>query len=104
MSTSVSKPVRSLNFAPKYAGPGVLEQFFAITGARRLGEMSLVDARSPINQSGLLFHETLFDENAVSHIAFGKAYPDGVEGGAQMSEDQLTALGVNQSDTHVDSW
>jgi leucyl aminopeptidase (aminopeptidase T) len=37
-------------------------------------------------------------------IAFGKAYPDGVEGGAQMSEDQLTALDVNQSDTHVDSW
>lgn len=84
------------------AGQDVLEEFFAIPGAKRLGEMSLVDARSPINQSGLIFYETLFDENAVSHIAFGKAYPDGVEGGAQMAEEELTALGVNQSDTHVD--
>lgn len=83
-------------------GQDALEQFFTVPGAKRLGEMSLVDARSPINQSGLIFYETLFDENAVSHIAFGKAYPDGVVGGAQMSEDELTALGVNQSDTHVD--
>lgn len=83
-------------------GEEVLAQFFEIDGARRLGEASLVDARSPINQSGLIFYETLFDENAVSHIAFGRAYPDGVEGGAQMSREALIAAGVNQSDTHVD--
>lgn len=83
-------------------GEEVLAQFFEIPGAKRLGEASLVDARSPINQSGLIFYETLFDENAVSHIAFGRAYPDGVQGGAQMSKEELSAAGVNQADTHVD--
>ena len=83
-------------------GQDVLEQFFTIPGAKRLGEMSLVDARSPINQSNLIFYDTLFDENAVSHIAFGEAYPDGLVGGAQMSTEELIAQGVNQSDTHED--
>lgn len=83
-------------------GQAVLDEFFQIAGARRLGEISLVDVRSPINQSGLLFHETLFDENAVCHLAFGRAYPDGLEGSAELSEEELAAQGVNQSDTHVD--
>ncbi len=42
---------------------------------RRLGEVALVDVRSPINQAGVVFYETLFDEDAVCHIAFGQAYP-----------------------------
>ncbi|MCB0088884.1 MAG: aminopeptidase [Caldilineaceae bacterium] len=84
------------------AGQDVLEQFFEIPGTDRLGEASLVDVRSPVNQSGVIFHETLFDENAVCHIAFGSAYPDGVEGGSQLSNDELTALGVNESDAHLD--
>lgn len=83
-------------------GQAVLDEFFQIAGARRLGEISLVDVRSPINQSGLLFHETLFDENAVCHLAFGRAYPEGLEGAAELSEAELAAQGVNQSDTHVD--
>jgi aminopeptidase len=83
-------------------GQDVLEQFFEIAGARRLGEIALVDVRSPINQSGLLFFETLFDENAVCHIAFGEAYPEGVEGGANRTQQELAALGVNQADIHLD--
>jgi aminopeptidase len=83
-------------------GQEVLEQFFQIRGARRLGEISLVDVRSPINQSGLTFFETLFDENAVCHLAFGEAYPEGVENGSKRSPEELAALGVNQADTHVD--
>ena len=83
-------------------GQAVLEQFFQIPGARRLGEISLVDERSPVNQSGLTFYETLFDENAVCHIAFGKAYPEGLEGSAALSQEALRAEGVNESDTHVD--
>jgi aminopeptidase len=83
-------------------GQEVLEQFFAIRGARRLGEVALVDVRSPIYQSGLTFFETLFDENAACHIAFGEAYPECIEGGNDRSEDELIELGVNQADTHVD--
>jgi aminopeptidase len=83
-------------------GEDVLAQFFAIDGALRLGEVALVDASSPIFQSGLVFYEILFDENAACHIAFGEAYPECVEGGSAMSRDELAALGANFSDTHVD--
>ncbi len=83
-------------------GQDVLDQYFEIEGTRRLGELSLVDVRSPINQLGTVFHDTLFDENAVCHIAFGSAYSEGVAGGDEMSEEELNALGVNQSDAHQD--
>ncbi len=83
-------------------GEDVLAEFFAIPGAKRLGEVSLVDDRSPINQAGIIFFETLFDENAVCHIAFGDAYPGGIEGGDEMEREKLDALGANVSDTHVD--
>ena len=83
-------------------GQEILEQFFAIDGARRLGEVALVDVRSPINQAGVTFYETLFDENAVCHIAFGEAYPEGVVDGAAMSDEEQRAVGINKSDTHVD--
>lgn len=83
-------------------GQEVLEQYFDIPGTRRLGEVSLVDVRSPINRSGLLFHETLFDENAVCHIAFGDGYAEGVEGGDSLPEEELRALGINESNEHCD--
>ena len=84
------------------AGQEVLDELFAVDGARRLGEVSLVDARSPINQAGIIFHETLFDENAVSHIAFGEAYPDGVVDGSNLEAATLRSMGVNRSSLHVD--
>jgi len=71
-------------------------------GARRLGEVALVPASSPIARTGVLFFETLFDENAASHIALGRAYPTTVEGGAAMSEDEARAAGLNDSLAHVD--
>jgi aminopeptidase len=83
-------------------GLDVLTEFFQIAHANRLGEVSLVDVRSPVNQSGLLFYETLFDENAVCHIAFGKAYPECLAGAAELTPEQLVAAGVNDSDIHVD--
>lgn len=83
-------------------GEEVLGQLFEMDGAKRLGEVALVDVRSPINQAGIIFFDTLFDENAVCHIAFGEAYPGGVVGGDDMAREELDALGVNQSDTHVD--
>lgn len=83
-------------------GEELLHEFFAIRGTKRLGEVALVDVRSPINRSGVLFRETLYDENAVSHIAFGQAYPEGVQGGADLTREELNALGVNDADSHVD--
>ena len=71
-------------------------------GARRIGEVALVPASSPINRSGLLFYNTLFDENAACHIAFGDSYPGTVEGGKEMTDEQRAAHGMNKSDIHED--
>ncbi len=71
-------------------------------GARRLGEVALVPFSSPISRSGLLFFNTLFDENASSHIALGQAYSKCIRGGGQMSEDELSARGSNRSLIHID--
>lgn len=71
-------------------------------GAKRLGEVALVGIDSPIYQSGRLFRETLFDENAACHIAIGSAYRFCLEGGAQMSEGEAAELGCNVSNTHCD--
>ncbi|MFC4736432.1 aminopeptidase [Bacillus daqingensis] len=71
-------------------------------GAARLGEVALVPHSSPISQSGILFYNTLYDENASNHIALGSAYSTCVEGGADMSSDELKHAGLNTSITHVD--
>lgn len=83
-------------------GREVLDELFRLQGSRRLGEVALVDVRSPIQQAGVTFHETLFDENAASHIAFGQAYPEGVKGGSGLGREELDAMGVNVSDAHED--
>lgn len=71
-------------------------------GSRRLGEVALVPHESPVSQSGLIFYNTLFDENASCHIALGKAYPTNLQGGSGMSEKELDQHGVNDSLNHVD--
>ncbi|WP_067728399.1 aminopeptidase [Oceanobacillus damuensis] len=71
-------------------------------GARRLGEIALVPHESPVSQSGLIFYNTLFDENASCHIALGKAYPTNLDGGSAMNLDELDKHGVNDSLIHVD--
>ncbi|WP_337017795.1 aminopeptidase [Oceanobacillus massiliensis] len=71
-------------------------------GARRLGEVALVPHESPVSQSGLIFYNTLFDENASCHIALGKAYPTNLEGGSSMGDADLDKHGVNDSLIHVD--
>jgi aminopeptidase len=71
-------------------------------GARQLGEVALVPNPSPIAQSGVLFWNTLFDENAASHIALGQAYSTCLIGGEKMSSEELAALGANESLIHVD--
>ena len=64
--------------------------------------LALGPSSSPINQSGILFYSTLFDENAACLIAFGAGYPGTVKGGNAMSKEQLLALGVNDSLVHED--
>lgn len=71
-------------------------------GARHIGEVALVPDESPVSQSGLIFYNTLFDENASCHLALGKAYPTNVEKGATMTEEELEEHGVNDSTVHVD--
>jgi aminopeptidase len=71
-------------------------------GARRLGEVALVPHSSPISQSGLLFFNTLFDENAASHIALGQCYSKCFINGAKLSPQQIAAQGGNQSLIHID--
>jgi aminopeptidase len=71
-------------------------------GASRIGELALVPFDSPIQQSGLLFYNTLFDENAACHIALGRAYVNSIKGYAKMTPQQLTEIGCNRSMIHVD--
>jgi aminopeptidase len=85
------------------AGEDVLNRLISTDdGARRLGEVALVPASSPIAASGILFWSTLFDENAASHIALGQAYSTCLIGGEKMEEEALNALGANSSLIHVD--
>jgi aminopeptidase len=84
-------------------GQAVLEKLIGTdAGSKRLGEVALVPHSSPISQSGLLYFNTLFDENAASHIAIGSPYTKCVKGGGEMKAEDLTSRGLNTSDVHVD--
>ncbi len=71
-------------------------------GSRYIGEIALVPYDSPISNSGLTFYNTLFDENASCHLAFGKAYPTNIINGANMTHDELVERGCNMSLIHED--
>jgi aminopeptidase len=84
-------------------GEAVLQSMIGTDdGARRLGEVALVPHSSPISQSGLLFWNTLFDENAASHIALGQSYSTCLIDGNALSKAELAAKGANESLIHVD--
>jgi aminopeptidase len=84
-------------------GEEVLQKLIATDdGARRLGEVALVPHSSPISASGLLFFNTLFDENAACHIALGQAYSACVRDGDKLTPEELAAKGANDSLIHVD--
>ena len=68
----------------------------------RLGECALIPFDSPIRNTGILFLETLYDENASCHLALGKGFPDCYDGGYEMNSEQLLQAGINDSATHVD--
>jgi aminopeptidase len=84
-------------------GADVLEKVLSTDeGARHLGEVALVPQSSPISQSGILFYNTLFDENAASHIALGQAYSKCIRNGGSLSAEELTRRGANSSFIHID--
>ena len=71
-------------------------------GVLSLGEIALIGKHSPIAESGILFYNTLFDENASCHLAFGASYPTTVKDGNSLTAEQLAERGMNQSIQHVD--
>ena len=71
-------------------------------GAARLGEVALVPYDSPISQSGILFYETLFDENASCHLALGRGFNNNFKDFEKYSYEELKAKGLNESMIHVD--
>jgi aminopeptidase len=84
-------------------GEDVLRQLVETDpGSARLGEVALVPHGSPVAQSGLLFYNTLFDENAASHVALGSSYKFTLRGGEEMDDAAFEAAGGNRSATHVD--
>ena len=84
-------------------GEAVLKELVATAaGAARLGELALVPHGSPISESGLLFYNTLFDENAASHVALGSAYKFTLAGGESMEDADFERAGGNRSGVHVD--
>ncbi|GEK34654.1 aminopeptidase [Kurthia sibirica] len=84
-------------------GEEILKNLIATDeGSHYLGEVALVPHHSPISDSGLLYYNTLFDENASNHLAIGSAYAFCVKDGTSMTADQLAAAGLNRSLTHVD--
>lgn len=78
------------------------EMIHACEGADYLGEVALVEYSSAINKLNIVFQETLFDENASCHLAIGDSFPECIEDGPNKTKEELIALGLNKSDSHVD--
>ena len=84
-------------------GEEVLRQIIeADEHSASLGECALISKNTPIRQTGTLFFDTLYDENASCHLALGMGFPECIEGGLEMTKDQLLEHGINQSVVHVD--
>ena len=83
-------------------GEVLMKVLDADEGARRLGEVALVPHSSPISKSGLVFFNTLFDENAACHIAIGQCYSECFVGGARLTPEEIAARGGNKSMIHID--
>lgn len=84
-------------------GKEVLESILSLDeGASYLGECALVPFNSPINNIGILFYNTLFDENAACHLALGKGFTNLYPGYENMSDEEIYSKGINKSSSHVD--
>jgi aminopeptidase len=93
---------RIVDVAADAGADAVLAQLDTDDGARSLGEVSLVDRESRITKAGIVFHDTLFDENAGCHVAWGASFPFAVVGGLALSPAERHELGLNTSAVHTD--
>jgi aminopeptidase len=93
---------RITDVAADSGAEAVLAELDTDEGARSLGEVSLVDRDSRIAKAGILFHNTLFDENAACHVAWGQSFPFAVPGGFEMTEEERFGIGLNHSAVHTD--
>lgn len=96
------KDGRVVDFSAEKGEALLRSQIETDEGAARLGEVALVPHSSPISQSGVLFYNTLFDENASSHIALGRAYRNCIDGCENMDDEGFAEVGGNSSVTHLD--
>jgi aminopeptidase len=96
------KKGKVVRYTAKHNKELLTEMFSSDEGAARIGEIALVPKTSPIRKSGILFYNTLFDENAACHIAFGAGYPDNISGGEGMDRAKLKEKGLNDSLIHED--
>ncbi|HMU93265.1 MAG TPA: aminopeptidase [Anaerolineales bacterium] len=93
---------RAVNFSAKKGDADLRKLIETDENAGSLGEVALVPNSSPISQSGILFYNTLFDENASCHLALGSAYKSSMQGGVDMTDEEFAARGGNKSLIHVD--
>ena len=93
---------RAVKVEASSGGEVVEAQMSVDEGGGRLGEVALVDQDSAVGRTEMIFNNTLFDENATSHIAYGAAYSFCVDGAAGLSKEELLARGVNDSAVHTD--
>lgn len=96
------KDGKVVDFTAKEGSDVLKELLSSDEGASFLGEVALVPVDSPVSNSGIVFYNTLFDENASCHFAFGKAYPSCIAYGTEMSDEDLENHYVNNSIIHVD--
>ena len=90
-------------FAKDDEAKGLLEKLVSLDeGAARLGEVALVPFDSPVNQTGLLFYNTLYDENACCHLALGRAFNECIKDFEKLTDEEIQAVDLNISMTHVD--
>jgi aminopeptidase len=93
---------RAVGVAAERGEDAVKAELETDPGAKSLGEVALVDRESRVRAAGIVFHDTLYDENAGSHIAWGQSFPYAVKGGLNRSADELYELGLNRSVVHTD--
>ena len=93
---------RITDFTAAVGADAVSAQLETDQGARSLGEVALVDRDSRIAKANILFHDTLFDENAGCHVAWGQSFPFAVQDGTDKTEDELSGIGLNSSMVHTD--
>jgi aminopeptidase len=93
---------RAIEVSASSGADVVREEMRTDQGGAYLGEVALVDGESRVGRTGIVFFDTLFDENAACHIAYGQGIPTAVEGHERATEEQLAALGYNDSIVHTD--